>query len=93
MKLLNNHLRGSADHRAGKILDMAQYLNADGVVYFNNWGCKKSLGGAGITKKMLEQNGIPVLVLDGDGCDRENINDGQMKTRLQAFLEILEVKK
>ncbi|NLH01366.1 MAG: 2-hydroxyacyl-CoA dehydratase [Clostridiales bacterium] len=75
IKLLNNHLRGSADHRAGKILDMAQYLNADGVVYFNNWGCKKSLGGAGITKKLLEQNGIPVLVLDGDGCDRDNIND------------------
>jgi len=93
IKLLNNHLRGSADHRAGKILDMAQYLNADGVVYFSNWGCKKTLGGAGITKKILEEKGIPVLVLDGDGCDRENINDGQMKTRLQAFLEILEVKR
>ncbi|NLH02196.1 MAG: 2-hydroxyacyl-CoA dehydratase, partial [Clostridiales bacterium] len=35
----------------------------------------------------------PVLLLDGDGCDMENINDGQMKTRLQAFLEILEVKR
>ncbi len=93
IKLLNNHLRGSADHRAGKILDMAQYLNADGVVYFNNLGCKKSLGGAGITKRILEEKGIPVLLLDGDGCDRENINDGQMKTRLQAFLEILEVKR
>lgn len=93
VKLLNNHLKGSADRRAGKILQMAKYLNADGVVYFNHWGCKKTLGGAGITKKMLEESGIPVLVLDGDGCDRENINDGQMKTRLQAFLEILEEKK
>jgi len=93
VKLLNNPLKGSADRRAGKILQMAKYLNADGVVYFNHWGCKKTLGGAGITKKMLEESGIPVLVLDGDGCDRENINDGQMKTRLQAFLEILEEKK
>jgi len=33
------------------------------------------------------------LVLDGDGCDRDNINDGQMKTRLKAFLEMLEMKK
>jgi benzoyl-CoA reductase/2-hydroxyglutaryl-CoA dehydratase subunit BcrC/BadD/HgdB len=32
-------------------------------------------------------------VLDGDGCDRENVNDGQMTTRLQAFLEILEKRK
>ncbi len=93
MKLLKNHMRGSADRRAGKILDMAKYLNADGVVYFNHWGCKKTLGGAGITKKILEESGIPVLVLDGDGCDRENINDGQMKTRLQAFLEMLGGKK
>ena len=93
IKLLNNHVRGSADHRAYKILDMAKFLNADGVVYFNHWGCKKTLGGAGITKKILEENGLPVLILDGDGCDRENINDGQMQTRLQAFLEILEDKK
>lgn len=93
IKLLNNHVRGPAKRRAGKILDMAKYLNAHGVVYFNHWGCKKTLGGAGISKKTIEDGGIPVLVLDGDGCDRENINDGQMKTRLQAFLEILEGKQ
>lgn len=92
IKMLNNYMMGPADRRAGMIVHMAKYLNADGVVYFNHWGCKKTLGGALITKKILEENGIPVLLLDGDGCDRENVNDGQMKTRLQAFLEILEVK-
>ena len=92
-KLLNNHGLGSAERRAGKLLHMAKYLNADGVIYFNHWGCKKTLGGSGITKKILEENGFPVLVLDGDGCDRENVNDGQMTTRLQAFLEILEKRK
>jgi len=93
VKLLNNHIRGSAERRARKIFYMAKYLNADGVVYFNHWGCKKTLGGAGIISRFLEENGMPVLLLDGDGCDRENINDGQMKTRLQAFLEILEGRK
>lgn len=92
VKLLNNHMKGRAEHRAGKILEMAGYLNADGVVYFNNWGCKKTLGGSVITRKILEENRIPVLILDGDGCDRQNINDGQMTTRLKAFLEILEAK-
>jgi len=92
VKLLNNPLKAPAKHRANKIAEMAKRLNADGVVYFNHWGCKKTLGGAGITKKILEENGIPLLVLDGDGCDRDNINDGQMKTRLQAFLEMLEGK-
>lgn len=91
IKLLSNNLLGPVERRIKKVLEMAEYLNANGVVYFNNWGCKKTIGGSLLTKKILEENGIPVLILDGDGCDRENINDGQMKTRLQAFLEILEV--
>ncbi len=89
VKMLQNHIGGSANRRADKLLQMAKDLNADGVVYFNHWGCKKTLGSSGLVKQMLEDSGIPVLVLDGDGCDRGNINEGQMETRLQAFLEIL----
>ena len=40
--------------------------------------------------RRLEAAGFPTLVLDGDGCDSGNVNDGQMVTRLQAFLELLE---
>lgn len=93
LKILNNHMNGSTVRRVCRILDMAKALKADGVVYFNNWGCKKTMGGAGIAERVLKENGIPVLLLDGDGCDRKNINDGQMKTRLQAFLELLEARK
>ena len=57
MKLLNNHMNGSAQRRADRILQMAKYLNTDGVVYFNHWGCKKTLGGAGIAKNL--KKGIP----------------------------------
>jgi benzoyl-CoA reductase/2-hydroxyglutaryl-CoA dehydratase subunit BcrC/BadD/HgdB len=48
------------------------------------------LGGARLIREYLEREGFPVLVLDGDGCDRKNINEGQMSTRLQAFTEMLE---
>ena len=34
-----------------------------------------------------------MLTLDGDGCDRRNIKDGQMRTRLEAFLELLEERR
>ncbi|NLK72834.1 MAG: 2-hydroxyacyl-CoA dehydratase [Clostridiales bacterium] len=91
-KLLYNHMRGSSNRRAEKLLQMAIALKADGIIYFNHWGCKKTLGSSGIVKKILEKNGIPVLILDGDGCDRQNINEGQMRTRLQAFMEMLEGK-
>ena len=32
---------------------------------------------------------IPMLSLDGDALDRRNSHDGQIKTRLEAFLEVL----
>lgn len=89
-KLLQNTLRGPEERRAEKIRDMAVRLHADGVVYFCHWGCKQTLGGALSAKDVLERAGIPTLLLDGDGCDRENVNDGQMSTRLHAFLEMLE---
>ena len=89
-KVLQNTLRGPHERRAEKILGMARELRADGVVYFCHWGCKQTLGGSLLAKDMLEQEGVPVLLLDGDGCDRGNVNDGQMGTRLQAFLEMLE---
>lgn len=31
-----------------------------------------------------------MLILDGDGIDRRNSHDGQIRTRLEAFLEMLE---
>ena len=31
-----------------------------------------------------------MLILDGDGIDKRNSHDGQIKTRLEAFLEMLE---
>ena len=40
-------------------------------------------------RSRLEEAGYPVLLLDGDGCDRANASDGQTATRLEAFLEML----
>jgi benzoyl-CoA reductase/2-hydroxyglutaryl-CoA dehydratase subunit BcrC/BadD/HgdB len=89
-RLLTNMLNGPAQRRASRLIQEVKTLRADGVVYFCHWGCKLTLGGARLIQEHLERDGIPVLVLDGDGCDRKNINEGQMSTRLQAFSEMLE---
>ena len=34
-------------------------------------------------------SGIPMLILDGDALDRRNNHDGQVKTRFEAFLELI----
>ena len=90
--LLNTgNLRGK--DRINAVLEMSKRLKADGVIYFNHWGCKQSLGISALAKSIFEENGIPALILDGDGCDRRNVSDGQSMTRIQAFIEILEASK
>lgn len=68
----------------------AKALNADGVILFCHWGCKQTMGMAMLARQMLSDAGLPTLVLDGDGCDSRNVADGQMVTRVGAFLEQLE---
>ena len=43
-----------------------------------------------LLKEAMKEEGIPMLILDGDGIDKRNNHDGQIKTRLEAFLEMLE---
>ena len=62
---------------------------ADGAVWFGHWGCKHTLGAAQLAKRKFEEQGIPLLILDGDGCDRSHGGEGQTSTRLGAFLEML----
>ncbi len=36
---------------------------------------------------------MPLLILNGDGCDRSAGNEGQNATRIEAFLEMLKAAK
>lgn len=33
---------------------------------------------------------VPTLILDGDAMDIRNSHDGQIKTKLEAFLELID---
>ena len=81
------------EHRIQRALELCRMQQIDGVVYFCQWGCKQTMGAAQLFKSALEAEGYPVLLLDGDGCDRANTMDGQTATRLDAFLEMLHSKQ
>ena len=81
---------GSALRRVNTAIAAAKSLHADGVILFCHWGCKQTMGMSQIAKQRMEAEGLPTLVLDGDGCDARNVADGQMVTRVSAFLEQLE---
>jgi benzoyl-CoA reductase/2-hydroxyglutaryl-CoA dehydratase subunit BcrC/BadD/HgdB len=42
-----------------------------------------------LMKEKMSEAGIPMLILDGDALDRRNNHDGQVKTRFEAFLELI----
>ncbi|MGN0462745.1 MAG: 2-hydroxyacyl-CoA dehydratase subunit D, partial [Ruminococcus sp.] len=92
-RLLRNTVNGSRDNRINAVLKYARELNCDGVVWYCHWGCKQTAGSSARAKEVLEENGFPTLVLDGDGCNNQNVNDGQTVTRMEAFLELLENRK
>ena len=92
-RLLRNTVNGSSKNRISAALKYAEELKADGIVWYCHWGCKQTAGSSAAAKEYLENSGIPTLVLDGDGCNPQNVNDGQTVTRMEAFLELLENRK
>jgi len=91
-RLIDNNLNGPLQRRCDSVLKMTRRLHADGVVLFCHWGCKQNNGGVFGLQDSLQKAGIKTIILDGDGCDRSNMSQGQFDTRLQAFLEMLEDK-
>ncbi|MCH3972401.1 MAG: 2-hydroxyacyl-CoA dehydratase family protein [Oscillospiraceae bacterium] len=91
-RLVQNTLNGPAQRRIDAILQQANRLHPDGIVWFCHWGCRETGGASQMGREQLEKAGFPTLILDGDACDRSNCPPGQMITRMQAFLEMLEEK-
>lgn len=89
-RVVESLCNGPAVRRIDTALRCAKAAGADGVIVFCHWGCKQTLGLSQMAKQRLEAAGLPTLVLDGDGCDARNVADGQMVTRVNAFLEQLE---
>ena len=88
-KMLGNIFVGPIERRIAAEKALITKTGADGVIEFCHWGCKQMAGGAGLMKEAFKAEGIPTLVIDGDGIDRRNSHDGQIKTRLEAFFEML----
>lgn len=89
-RVVGSMCNGSADRRVEAALRTAKQAGADGAIVFCHWGCKQTMGLSQLAKQAFEAEGLPTLVLDGDGCDSRNVADGQMVTRVNAFLEQLE---
>ena len=92
-RLVQDSFNGPASNRISRSLEMCRKMDIDGVVYFCHWGCKQTLSSAQNVRHAMEEAGYPTLILDGDGCDAGNTSNGQIRTRMEAFIEMLENSK
>jgi len=88
-KMIANIYNGDFTRKSKAIAAYVQQYDMDAVVEFCHWGCKQSCGGAMMLKEEMRKIGMPMLILDGDALDRRNCHDGQIRTRFEAFLELL----
>lgn len=72
--------------RTEHILDMAERYRADGVIHYGLQFCQPYLMESFGVEAALEEKGIPILRLETD-YSQEDL--GQLRTRVEAFLELL----
>jgi len=82
------------DQMAERVIEMVQKYGADGLVLHSNRSCKPySLGQYDIQRIVQQQMGIPALLIEADMNDARNFSEGQIETRIDAFMEILKAGK
>ncbi len=76
--------------RTDKIVQMYKDRQADGVIYYTLSFCHTYNVESHLVTEALEKEGIPCLVIESDYSPEDA---GQIKTRVEAFLESLTFKK
>ncbi len=74
------------DERLDDIVNLAQEYQVDGVIHYNLQFCHTYANEAVRVERRLEEANIPLLRLETDYSDEDT---GQLKTRIEAFLEML----
>jgi len=78
-----------APARIDHIRKMAEEYQIQGAINPCHWGCRQGTGIRGLITRGLKDIGIPVLNLEIDCVDSRNLAPGQVRTRLEAFMEML----
>ena len=81
---------GPAEHRLRHIKKLVQAYKIDGAINPCHWGCRQGTGARGLISEALKELDVPVINLEVDCADSRNFSEGQLRTRLEAFMEVLD---
>lgn len=79
-----------ADKRLDSLRNLIEEYRIDGVIYYTLKFCDTNLFEFPYLRERLRSEGVPILFLDTDGSAGYL---GQMRTRIEAFLESLTIRK
>ena len=91
-RILSVPLCGDIGYRLDHLRRLARDYRVDGAINPCHWGCRQGTGARGLLERGLKAMGVPVLNLEVDCIDQRNFSEGQVRTRVQAFLEMLEAR-
>ena len=74
------------EERLDDIVRLAKEYQVDGVMHYNLQFCHTYANEAFNVEKRLEKEGIPLLRIETDYSDEDA---GQLRTRIEAFLEMI----
>jgi benzoyl-CoA reductase/2-hydroxyglutaryl-CoA dehydratase subunit BcrC/BadD/HgdB len=80
---------GSIEERIDLTVEIARDYKIDGVILSYNPSCRLFYILQPALKNALDRVGIPTLALECDMADERTYSEGQVKTRLDAFIERL----
>lgn len=80
---------GNIEHRLVQLKKLAKNYKIDGAINPCHWGCRQGTGARGLIETGLKEIGVPVLNLEVDCIDERNFAEGQLRTRLEAFVEMI----
>jgi len=76
------------------VLREAEEYKADGAIYWAHIGCRQTCATMRIIKDaLMEQLGIPTLIMDCDLADPTYVSGEQIKDKLEEFFELLDERK
>ncbi|MBI2521691.1 MAG: 2-hydroxyacyl-CoA dehydratase, partial [Bdellovibrio sp.] len=78
---------GPFTNRLNHLKTLIARYQVDGVINPCNWGCRQGAGSRGLMEQAMREMSIPIINLEVDCVDSRGFGEGQLRTRLEAFLE------
>lgn len=83
---------GTIEKRIDHLKKLAREYKVEGAINPCNWGCRQGAGARGLIEEGLREIDIPVLNLEVDCIDSRKFTEGQFRTRIEAFMEMIDSK-